>query len=398
MAARQQILLLRLAVLACLACLACDGSVRAQIADSPPGEQAAYAFRANTVRVISDGLPDDGAEEGFGFVFAQRGSTVYIATADHVVRAGDTAAKVIQVEFFQAQGRPVLAELQPLRLPKGEGDLALLQATAPADFHPVWLAVSPVLSLHPGSRAWRIGRDQKWVPPTSAGGYGGLAPGALLLDFESLDTPRGSSGGPVVGDGGLIGMVVEAKNAGRSSNVLPAETIATVMRGREIPWDIRLPGAPTSVSSPALGPPEPPPTAALVRHGRAELERSAYQLLGTMVDAYGQDPASLAKRLDSVYAPVLVHNGDFVRRADLIGEKLRLAQTYPYRRAQIRSGSVVLDCNVDVGSCRIQAIVEWQRGGPGGLQQGRSDLTYSAMFASGAPQIRLEIESMPTRR
>jgi hypothetical protein len=65
----------------------------AQPLDAPPGEKLAYGLRDLTVQITSfhGQNRDDIAAEGYGFVVAQQGDVVTIATADHVVRDPDGA-------------------------------------------------------------------------------------------------------------------------------------------------------------------------------------------------------------------------------------------------------------------------------------------------------------------
>ena len=139
----------------------------AQPADAPPGEKLAYSVRDLTVQVVSSHGQnrDDNAAEGYGFVVAQQGDILTIATADHVVRDPDGAEfGEVWVVFYSDQGHPQPATVLDLRLPPADGDLAVLEVKKPG----FRMAQSPVaaLPLTQGERAWRVGKQRGWTPAT----------------------------------------------------------------------------------------------------------------------------------------------------------------------------------------------------------------------------------------
>jgi Trypsin-like peptidase domain/VHL beta domain len=201
----------------------------AQPADAPQGERYAYDFRANTVQIRTS------FESGYGFVVAARGEDVTVVTADHVVRdADDTPYKQITVEFFTDPGHPVAATLNNYRIPRQYGDLAIIEVKKPGFvLQPTTFALLP---LTEGTEAWRIGKHGGWTPANRAGVYTGKLE-TIWLGFDSLDTPRGSSGGPVLSNTGLIGMVIKDDEAGPAF-VLPINTISEYFSEKHLPWNL----------------------------------------------------------------------------------------------------------------------------------------------------------------
>ncbi|MEH2546044.1 hypothetical protein V1283_002689 [Bradyrhizobium sp. AZCC 2262] len=200
------------------------------------GEKLALEFRNLTVQIESE------AKLGYGFIVAQRGDTLTIVTADHVVRDGDqgTVYPNIRVELFVDRGHPVTPKVLEQRIPPEEGDLAVLEVQHP-DFSMIKFPVAKI-PIPRATKAWRIGRDRSWVPDPQTGTYFGRAR-TIWLRFADLDTPPGSSGGPVLSDQGLVGMV--EKQDGRYSWVLPMNTINEFFADNGLPWGLNGDGTST---------------------------------------------------------------------------------------------------------------------------------------------------------
>ncbi len=202
------------------------------------GEQVAWSVVDDVVRIAVT-LPNGSAGEGgFGFVVGERDGDLYIATADHVVRAdGDLIGSAL-VTFHSDQGHPRAATLLDLRLPPEQGDLAVLELPVPPHYLPEWPPTASTSDLLPGTRAWRIGKQQRWVPAATPGVFVGLQ-GTIWLGFDDLDTPPGSSGGPVVTEQEIAGMVITGDvPSGPPSSVLPIETIAIKLKLWQLPWNL----------------------------------------------------------------------------------------------------------------------------------------------------------------
>jgi hypothetical protein len=69
------------------------------------GEALARSFRQNVVHIVAESEDGD-AEEGFGFIVEERGTSLVVATPNHVVRDRDGVREHVTVRFFSDQGQP----------------------------------------------------------------------------------------------------------------------------------------------------------------------------------------------------------------------------------------------------------------------------------------------------
>jgi len=106
---------------------ACPGSAEEPLT----GEALARALRDNVVHIRADW---GGGHQGFGFIVGERTQFLYIVTADHVVRGDEPGEEDVEptVVFHYDQGVRYEAELLETRLPRSQGDLALLRVRKPA--------------------------------------------------------------------------------------------------------------------------------------------------------------------------------------------------------------------------------------------------------------------------
>jgi S1-C subfamily serine protease len=241
------------------ALLSSNGTALAQSTDDrPPGEQRAWAMLDDVVRISERASGALTGEQGFGFVVGARGEEIYIVTADHVVRDGSGKPYGdVLVTFPDDQGAPLPAALLDLRLPEDHGDLAILRLKHPLESPFTWPTIASTENLSLGTKAWRIGKQQHWIPSAEPGQFYGLQ-GAIWLGFDGLDTPPGSSGGPVVTASGVIGMVVaDGGQSGVPDRVLPIGTIEMQMRQWDLPWNLLSSAMPTPTSPrPVQSPPQ----------------------------------------------------------------------------------------------------------------------------------------------
>jgi len=178
-------------------------------------------LKSNTVR-IEAAWPTGGAQLGFGFIVGERASTqLYIATANHVVRDPDRGKSTAVKVWLRGEGNSTVAEL--LEDSSQALDLAVLRVAKPQGFS--WktdVIGSAADQRTHGTNVWFIGRDRDWYTP--------VAPGKLTavtfeskLQLEGLPVRVGSSGGPLIADSGIIGMVT--KDEGDTSYGTPVDNI-----------------------------------------------------------------------------------------------------------------------------------------------------------------------------
>jgi hypothetical protein len=249
----------RLTTILVLQALAYCPAALGQPADAPTGEKLAYEFLELTVQVTSlhGRDPDNIAAEGYGFVIGQHDDTVMIVTADHVVRDnGGRDYGDVRVVFYADRSHAQAATVLELRIPQSDGDLAVLEVKKQGfRMGPSRLAQLP---LTQGARAWRIGKQKGWTPGNAPGVFIGRER-TIWLSFDNLDTPRGSSGGPILVDQGLVGMVTDDQSgSGRRALVLPINTISEFVHDRGLPWGL---GGTQSV----IVPPQQPKTSPVAK-------------------------------------------------------------------------------------------------------------------------------------
>ena len=382
------------------------------VAQVPAGAAATAPFVGYTVQITAN-FPDS-PENGFGFITGVQNGRAIIATADHVVRrviAGQlTAASQIEIRFAADPARAFSANLLPVRLPLAGGDLAALEISVPPSFPAPTMPIEPSYELEVGtSTAWRIGKMGRFVPPLLPGQFVGRR-GAYLLEFDDLDTPEGSSGGPIVSARGLVGMVISTAGFGSVSQVLPSDTIGGKFREWHLPWSFRSapaaaapeaaprPSTPAPLANKPQAPataPTPPPRTPVAPLTPAAMERLARQLVQAYFAVQSADPGTAARVLEQAYGPLVIHGAQPMPRAELLEQKRVFAEQWPKQRWTIQPGSFASRCSQVVATCQVTARVAWQWSNRAlGMRAGSSSFTFSIAFPDGQPRILIEQEQV----
>lgn len=244
----------------------------AQTAAPATGRQAAVEFQRNVVRIIPR-LPDgqDGPS-GFGIVIGERDGRLFIATPDHVVRGTDELTATPDVVFHAEQGRRLPAQrLEGLRIPAAQGDLAVVEIAKPAFFRPATIGFAAPAAVPDAAPIWNIGRTERWLIPTSPGGYQGIDVQTNHLMVEDLPTPPGSSGGAVLTERALLGMTLRDSGAQRITFVFRADRLVEAFRQWQLPVNFVTretaaipPATPASnAPAPSIGTPPSPTKSAI---------------------------------------------------------------------------------------------------------------------------------------
>lgn len=160
------------------------------------------AFQKGVVRIITTSETEN-QKTGSGFVVSQRPNLVVIVTAAHVVEG----AREIKVEFFTRRNRLVPAKI--ISLEGGErGGLAALSVTGDIPTDISVLRMESAVPVRATDTVTMIGF------PRSAGAWavtkGEIAGrnGKVITFSGAVD--EGSSGGPLIKEGQVIGVVTEA--------------------------------------------------------------------------------------------------------------------------------------------------------------------------------------------
>jgi hypothetical protein len=242
-------LLPTLMVVACLLA----GPVLAQ--SEPQARARAERFLDQVVRVLPriEGTP--AADTGFGILVGERDGRLFVATPHHVAFGQRNAAQIPDdAPRIAFRGDP-FTQHPARRLPVGSlnDDLAVLEVPIPRGFQAPRIARVASSTVPRGTWAWNIGIGIDWDMPDRAGGVGPIDAVSRWMRVGSLRTPPGASGGAVVTEDALLGMVLQ--NGYNFSVVLTADRIVELFEAWRLP--VNLLAGPTTPPAPA-SPPQVP--------------------------------------------------------------------------------------------------------------------------------------------
>ena len=210
-------------------------SVAFTFSQTQGSERVVNDLRRNVVRI-------EATKNGFGFVVGERAGRLYIVTAYHVVHVvadpaevGAGSAVKVKVEFYDRRGRMYDAEL--LGTHDAARDLAVLTVPAPPEFKWTKKCLAGAEKQKRGSPVWFVGRDQEWKPPVVPGHVLAGPSTEWLLELEGMMVKEGSSGGPVISDTGIIGMIQRDSQEG--THALSVDFIRKVFEEWRHPWDLQ---------------------------------------------------------------------------------------------------------------------------------------------------------------
>jgi len=230
------------------------------------GRQTALDFQHNVVRIITKTADGQDGPAGFGIVIGERDGRLYIATPDHVARGSDDLTATPDVIFFAEQGRRYPARrLEELRIPPAQGDLAVLELARPSSFRPARITIIDPGEVPDAAPIWNVGRTERWLVPTSPGGFQGIDVQTNHLMVEDLPTPPGSSGGAVLTDRALLGMTLRDSGAQRITYVFRGDRLVEVFQRWQLPVNLvqrnvaSAPAPPVTIAPTPPRVPTPPP-------------------------------------------------------------------------------------------------------------------------------------------
>ena len=202
---------------------------------APSGGDLSLDLRQNVVRVTAR-WKNGAAYDGFGFLVGARAGTLYVVTADHVVR-GDSPDAIDQnpkVTFFGDKGAEYTAELLATRLTPAEGDIAILRLPAPAGFVFRRAATAPARTPR-GASVWFVGLLRDWFVPSRSGSVNRVEPNGSIV-VEGLNVKVGTSGAPLISAAGIVGMVVA--DTGMFARATPVDLIERAVKDWGYPWEL----------------------------------------------------------------------------------------------------------------------------------------------------------------
>lgn len=255
-----------------LAVMLAPGILRAQSSTETAALKKAETFTDQVVRVLPQRTDGSKAMTGFGLLIGEKNGRVFVATPYHVAVGTDRPSSLTdtpRVVFRDDRYNPVSATRLSVASPND--DLAVLEVTPPVGRALPHATAIDANRLDRGTWAWNIGIGQDWDMPDRAGGIGLVDTQTRLRRVGQLRTPPGASGGAVVTEDGIIGMVLQ--DGDTYSWVLPIERIIELFKAWDLPTDLlsanappppRIYNAPAQIASSVQKPPvavpvEPPP-------------------------------------------------------------------------------------------------------------------------------------------
>ena len=244
------------------------------IAQPSTGDMLANDLRRNVVRVNSR-WSDSPMQNGFGFVVGERAGLLYIVTAYHVVRnQQNSTLGAPAIIFYQDQGKEYQGDLLTTHLSQDEGDVAVIRVTPPPGFSWQPAALSGVTAER-GDDVRFIGVEGQWLVPAKPGAVNTVDPNHAIR-FEGLPIRTGTSGAPLVGNKGIVGMINTDDVFGFAT---PIDVIERAIRGWNYPWQLTT----WSPPPPAI---TPPPTSAPVSPPAGEAKVSPPPLIENLDRRY----------------------------------------------------------------------------------------------------------------
>lgn len=226
----------------------------ARMTAQPSGYDVAESLKANVVKIRA--VSGDLTENGFGFIVSERGGTLFIATAYHVVHpeeVGDAPVKV-QVEFFAHQGEMFDATVRGTH--DVAHDLAVLTVAPPSGFQWNKHCLGGAEQRKRSTEVWFIGKTRQWLVPVSPGRVTSEEIIDGRMELEAMQILPGSSGGPLVASSGIVGIVLT--DAADNATALDIGYVKTYFTKRwNHPWD--LDAAETAAPAPLVA--QVPPVA-----------------------------------------------------------------------------------------------------------------------------------------
>jgi Trypsin-like peptidase domain len=197
----------------------------------------ALALKPNVVRISSS---QNGNEElGFGFIVGEDANGLYIVTAKHVIGVSSTPgdpSPSVNVFLFSDQSVAHVAEI--LNNDR-DHDLSLIRIKQPYNLNWTKKCLASSDEASRSTPVLFIGRNTSWYVPAVNGQISSDGPDANgMLSADMYQLQPGSSGGPLVTNTGIVGMV-EAKSAD-DGKVLSIEAIKSAVEGWGYPWQLKL--------------------------------------------------------------------------------------------------------------------------------------------------------------
>lgn len=182
------------------------------------------ALKPNVV-AIQTTFADGSSENGFGFITGEKNGQLYLVTAGHVLHGREAQTpKKIQVRFFSTLRSYPAEEENWFEA----DDLSLLTLPKPATVQ--WKPAFAHYNPQNYQTVRFVGKNQDWISP-GTGEIFRLSKDRIEFTMYSLEP--GSSGAPLIGDKGIIGLILQDERA--------SSVALHLARIRELIGDARFP-------------------------------------------------------------------------------------------------------------------------------------------------------------
>jgi hypothetical protein len=209
---------------------------------------------ARSVVAMIDGNLGTASTQGAGIVFAVKDGWTYIATADHVVRDGNTRATGLKVRLWQNQSETSDADIYQI---KEEFKLAVIRAKIPKTTF-VFSRLADANQLKKSQAVYAIGHPNGEGPWNATYSPGPISDdiGVQYFKVQSPSIKPGHSGGPLIDERRMIaGIVLDTD--GTTADALRIDRAVEILR-RDFGLSVEL-----ALGAISNQPPKPPnPTAA----------------------------------------------------------------------------------------------------------------------------------------
>lgn len=253
----------------------------------PQTDEMAMRIRENVVMIFAG--PTAASRTGFGFIAGERHGMLYVVTAWHVVygdKSSPDESPKVKVIFYSDQGAKHDAEI--LGKNDDRHDLAVLRVSAPQGFQWIKECLAGPEKEKRGTSVWFVGRNKEWFVPARPGAVASEVPStASKLELDETEIRPGSSGGPLVADTGIVGMI--QNDAPDYALALTVGFIKNALQEWNYPWDL------TNGAPPYVAPVNPPKVNAGSTPPAASTPLAAFT--GTIQVLYSGDPYRCALRL-----------------------------------------------------------------------------------------------------
>ncbi len=229
---------------------------------SRTGYEMATDLVDRMVRVTGRQTPGQPGQTGYGLIVgedtdAQGKTTLTIVVPNHVVRDEATSRDIFQpptVAFAAEPLRIIQAKLLPEHLVQLLGDIALISVPKPEKFlTPPGIMANAAIVL-PGAPGWQLGRIGEFAPDAQPGRFAYQDQSGWVL-FEGLQNGRDVTGSAVVGERGVIGIVMgPSLTDPQISRVMPLTYISVRTRAWGHNWSLPLDGSVEATNALQAGP------------------------------------------------------------------------------------------------------------------------------------------------